>query len=142
MRVWCVIVTALLVAGCGGGGSELPVNGIVTMDNEPLAGASVTFFPEDKAGGTGGTARTGTDGKFVILGPKGQRGLVPGQYKVTVSKASGGVTDEPVIAAPAEEELRKEDLPAIYSDRNRTKLSYTVTGDGQPIEIKLDSKAK
>jgi hypothetical protein len=145
MRYGASIVVAVgLLSGCGSGSSgQLPVNGIVTMDDQPLDGAAVTFFPEEKTGAVGGSAMTGNDGKFVILGPKGERGLVPGTYKVTVSKRKGGaVTDEPVIAAPSEAELRADDLPAIYSDRNQTKLSYAVTGDGQPIEIKLSSKKK
>src|SRR5262245_31347027 len=142
-RPFCVILVAFLVVGCGSSGGELPVNGIVTWDGTPLDGAAVTFFPDSRAEGTGGTARTGSDGKFVVLGAKGQKGLVPGTYKVTVSKLKGGgaVTDEEVIAAPTEVELRS-DLPAIYSNPSQTVLSYSVTGDGKPIEIKLDSKRK
>lgn len=140
----CVLSVAVLAIGCGGGGGpELPVNGIVLMDGNPLDNAAVTFFPEDKGTAMGGMARTGSDGKFVILGAKGQKGLPPGKYKVTVSKRKGGaVTDEPVIAAPSEAELNVDDLPPIYSDPNRTILSFSVTGDGKPIEIKLDSKRK
>jgi hypothetical protein len=131
-----------LAAGCGSG-AVLPVNGIVTWDGTPLDGAAVTFYPEEKAGTTGGSALTGTDGKFVIVGAKGQGGLVPGKYKVTVSKLKGGgaVTDEPVLAAVTEAEA-KNDLPAIYSNPDKTILSYSVTGDGKPIEIKLFSKKK
>jgi hypothetical protein len=118
------------------------VHGIVTLDGEPLDDAAVTFYPDEKTEGTGGSARTGTDGKFVIVGAKGQNGLAPGKYKVTVSKRKGGpVTDEPVLAAPTEVEL-KNDLPPIYSNPNETTLSYSVTGDGQPIEIKLFTKKK
>jgi len=145
MRYGASMILALtLICGCStGGGGQLPVNGIVTMDEQPLDGAAVTFFPDDKAATVGGAARTGSDGKFVVVGPKGEHGLVPGTYKVTVSKRKGGpITDEPVIAAPSEAEIRADDLPAIYSDRNQTKLSYAVTGDGKPIEIKLSSKKK
>lgn len=131
----------ILLVGCGGGGAELPVNGIVTMDDQPLAGAAVTFYGDQATGSLGGTGRTGSDGKFVILGAKGQKGLVAGTYKVTVSKLAGAVSDEPVIAAPSEADLKK-DLPAIYSDPQKTTLSYSVTGDGKPIEIKLSSKKK
>ena len=145
MRYGAFLVLALsFLSGCGGGsGGQLPVNGIVTMDDQPLDSAAVTFFPEEKTGAVGGSAITGSDGKFVVLGPKGEKGLAPGTYKVTVSKRKGGpVTDEPVIAAPSEAEIRADDLPAIYSDRAQTKLSYAVTGDGKPIEIKLSSKKK
>jgi len=140
--MWGVLGLAILTVGCGTGGAALPVNGIVTWDGTPLDGAAVTFYPEEKSVPTGGTARTGSDGKFVVLGPKGERGLAPGRYKVTVSKMKGGpVTDQPVIAAVTEADL-KDDLPAIYSNPAKSILSYSVTGDGKPIEIALSSKKK
>jgi hypothetical protein len=140
------LAAALAAAGCGsGGGPVLPVNGIVTLDGKPLDGATVTFYPE--GGGNRGFARTGTDGRFVITGMKGEEGLPPGQYKVTVSKLNvptGGEIDDPTspaIGAVTEADI-KSDLPAIYSDPSKTILSYAVTGDGKPIEIQLDSKRK
>ncbi|MCI0458408.1 MAG: carboxypeptidase-like regulatory domain-containing protein [Gemmataceae bacterium] len=141
-RVLVMVGTVVLAVGCGGSGdsSAVPVNGIVTLDGAPLDGATVVFIPEDKAareGTTGGHAKTGTDGKFVILGTKGQSGLAPGQYKVTVSKTK--FYEEPPVGAIVEGEL-KDDLPPHYSNSARTKLSYTVTGDGKPIEIKLTKK--
>lgn len=143
IRWW--VVCALFAGGCSAGdGSVVPVNGIVTWDNEPLDAATVTFYPEDKSQGTVGTAKTGTDGKFVIRETKGLKGLAPGKYRVTVSKMKlggvGGPNEEPV-GAVTEIDI-KNDLPAIYSHPNFTKLSYSVLGDGKPIEIKLSSKVK
>ena len=131
-----------LSAGCGGGGvPTMPVNGVVTMDDKPLDEATVNFYAE--AGGMGGSARTGSDGKFVVTAGDGKsKGLPPGKYKVTVSKIKGGtITDEPPVAAVTDGDL-KNDLPPIYSNPSQTKLSYSVTGDGKPIEIKLESKPK
>jgi hypothetical protein len=144
---WCGVLTAAaLAAGCsGGGGPVLPVNGIVTLDGKPLDGATVTFYPEGEGGR--GFAKTGTDGKFVIAGMKNEAGLAPGKYKVTVSRMNlpgGGASDDPTspaVGAVTDADI-KNDLPAIYSDPSQTVLSYSVTGDGQPIEIKLDSKRK
>lgn len=132
----------LSTSGCSEAGPELPVNGIVYMDDQPLDGAAVTFFPEDASGSLGGMGKTGSDGKFVVLGSDGQDGLAPGRYKVTVNKMEGGATDEPVLAAPTAAEIKamsQSQLPAIYSDPARTELAYSVTGDGQPIEIRLKS---
>jgi hypothetical protein len=139
---WCaVLMTAVWTLGCSGGGPALPVNGIVTIDDKPLDGATVTFYGET---GAGGFARTGTDGKFVITGMKGQDGLPPGSYKVTVSKmnaADGSEIDpsDPAVGAVTEVDV-KNDLPPVYSDPSQTILKYSVTGDGKPIEIKLESK--
>lgn len=146
--MWFCALAVFMLAGCGaGGGPVIPVNGIVFWDNDPLDAATVTFYPEDKSQKTIGSARTGSDGKFVILETKGQKGLAAGKYKVTVSKmklpggAGGGPNDDPPIAAVTDIDV-KNDLPAIYSDPNKTILAYTVTGDGKPIEIKLSSKKK
>ena len=137
--VWLLIVIAALTSGCNSG-RQLPVNGIVTMNGAPLDGAAVTFFPADNAALVGGQATTSSDGKFVVLGPKGENGLAPGSYKVTVSKMKGGVTSEAVVAAPSEADLKQNDLPEIYSNPAKTVLSYSITGDGKPIEIKLTTK--
>lgn len=144
-RLCCVLTAALLAAGCGSSGPVLPVNGIVTLDGKPLDGAAVTFYAEPGAAATGGTALTGTDGKFVILGAKGQNGLAPGKYKVTVSKiriqkgADLSPDDPAAVGAVTDADL-KNDLAPIYSDPAQTILSYSVTGDGKPIEIQLSSK--
>jgi len=138
-------VAVVLAIGCGGkGGPVLPVNGIVTLDDKPLDEATVIFHPEEE-GATSGFARTGSDGKFVIRGAKGEKGLAPGKYKVTVSKmklpGGGGPDAPPPVAAVTEVDVQN-DLPAIYSQAAHSILAYSVTGDGKPIEIKLDSKRK
>ncbi len=134
------VIAVSLSSGCGGGGvPTLPVNGIVTMDDKPMDGAAVTFYAE--AGGIGGTARTGSDGKFVVMGGDGKsKGLAPGKYKVTVSKMA--IAGNPEEQGAVTEADIKNDLPPIYSSPAQTKLSFSVTGDGKPIEIKLESKPK
>jgi len=136
---WLLIAIALLPMGCGSKGGHKPVQGTVTLDGQPLDGASVHFYSDEKGGPSAG-ALTDSSGKFVIVG-QDKKGLPPGRYKVTVSKIKGGVTDEPVVAAVTDADT-KNDLPAIYSDPSKTILSFSVTGDGTPIEIKLDSKRK
>ena len=88
----------LALAGCGGGGAELPVSGTVTLDGTPLPNAVVRFIPDSGTDSAStGFATTGTDGKYVITGAKGKKGLVAGKYKVTVSKgqaANAGESEE------------------------------------------------
>jgi hypothetical protein len=135
----------LVLAGCGGNaGPELPVSGIVTLDGNPLADVTVRFYPDaDTDPNSSGYAQTGTDGKFVVTGGKGKKGLVAGKYKVTVNKgqAKAASSEEGAGAVVPEIEF-KDEFPAIYSNPAQTVLSYSVTGDGKPIEIKLDSKRK
>jgi hypothetical protein len=145
-RLWWLVAAVVLATGCGSGGPVLPVNGIVTMDNAPLADATVTFYPEAGTEATVGFARTGSDGKFVILEAQGRKGLAVGKYKVTVSRmkhaeGSGSSEDPAAVGAVTDADVIN-DLPAIYSHPSHTVLSYSVTGDGKPIEIKLSSKRR
>jgi hypothetical protein len=144
-RIGQVVGLVVLVAGCSNTASGLAtVHGVVTMDGEPLDGAMVTFIPESGSGVNPAYGQTGTDGKFVLAGAKGERGLPPGKYRVTVSKMklpAGQKADEPILAAVTEAD-RKYDLPEMYSDPAKTILSYSVTGDGQPIKIDLKMKKK
>ena len=135
----------LVLAGCGGGGGpEHPVSGIVTLDGDPVPNATVRFIPDGDTDATSsGYAETGTDGKFVITaGAKNKKGLVAGKYKVTVSKGKAAqfTSSEEGAGAVVPGVDIKDDFPPHYSDPAQTVLSYSVTGDGQPIEIKLDSK--
>jgi hypothetical protein len=135
----------LFLVGCGGsGGPELPVSGIVTLDGNPVPDATVRFYPDQGTDPTSsGYAVTGSDGKFVITSGQGKKGLVAGKYKVTVSKGKvqTGESEEGAGAVIPEVEF-KDDFAPIYSNPAQTVLSYSVTGDGKPIEIKLDSKRK
>ena len=141
--LFCVCL--LFLAGCGKGGPVLPVNGVVTLDGNPVANATVRFYPDEGTDPTSsGYAQTGTDGKFVITSGKGEKGLVPGKYKVTVSKGGGAkeFNSEEGAGAVVPEIEFKDDFPPHYSNPAQTILAYSVTGDGQAIEIKLDSKKK
>lgn len=134
----------VFLAGCGGGGPELPVSGTVTLDDKPVPDVTVRFYPDgDTDPSSSGFAQTGTDGKYVITSGKGKKGLVPGKYKVTVSKgqAKTGSSEEGAGAVVEGVDI-KDEFPAIYSSPGQTILSYSVTGDGKPIDIKLDSKKK
>jgi hypothetical protein len=135
----------LVLAGCGGGdGPELPVSGVVTtLDGNPVADATVRFFPDSGTDpSSSGFAVTGTDGKFVVTGGKNKKGLVAGKYKVTVSKTPPQTANSEEGAGAVVETEVKDEFPPIYSDPTKTVLSYSVTGDGKPIEIKLDMKRK
>jgi hypothetical protein len=143
--VFCGLTFGLLIVaiGCGSSGPALPVSGVVTLDGNPLPGARVTFIPEKETGGLGGVAETGSDGKFVIANSKGEPGLIAGKYKVTVSKGQLKTPQgEESVGAVIEEIDLKDEFPPIYSSPTQTILSYSVTGDGKPIEIKLESKRK
>ncbi|QDV34475.1 carboxypeptidase-like regulatory domain-containing protein [Tautonia plasticadhaerens] len=86
LSVTVSVIVALIVAGCGGGPKLVPVSGVVTLDGEPLEGATLSFVPA--AGNvlaTAGSDVSGPNGNFMMT-YKGRNGLSPGTYRVLVSK--------------------------------------------------------
>src|SRR5262245_24882447 len=81
----CVALIVAL-AGCGGGRTS-PVEGVVLLDGQPLAGAAIGFVPQ----GTGrdATGQTNAKGEFSMSTFEPRDGVVPGEYKVVISPPSG-----------------------------------------------------
>ena len=141
--VGTVAVGAMLVGGCRRSGPDVQfVEGVVTLDGAPLAGADVGFSPVQ--GGMPSFGRTDARGVFHLStvrgGARGQ-GAVVGDYAVTVSKwrnrldALGPRPDPADAAASAawsrqEEEIAKLPpdyiVPKAYGDKATSGLKATV----------------
>jgi hypothetical protein len=86
MRYLAAAATAALVIGCGSGPRLVPVSGTVLLNGEPLEGATVLFSPDvTNPGGQPGVVVTGPGGKYQAM-TRDRPGLVPGKYKVGVTK--------------------------------------------------------
>ena len=154
MTVYRFSVVMLVVASCGcSGGSDeesLPdlaaASGTITMDEKPLAGAIVYFYPTEE--GLGSDVPSGfTDeaGKYELkirAGEDTKTGAVSGQYKVVISrfvKPDGTPvpfdSEEPPAMLGAH-----ESIPLEYSDPAQTKLKATVTGSGGMFDFELKSQ--
>jgi hypothetical protein len=97
-----------LVTGCGGDGlGTVPVTGTVTLDGQPVEGATVTFTPASETAGTDRSAVGLTDasGKYSLNATGGGEGAVPGTYSVTITKVEGHEAEAP--AASQEEAMKK-----------------------------------
>jgi len=81
VRLCCLVSGCLLFTGCGE--KIVPVEGQVTLDGQPVPGATVTFTSEDGKNVYSGL--TDDNGKFSLSSNKGT-GAAPGSYKVTVTK--------------------------------------------------------
>ena len=143
-------ITASVVTGCSKSGL-VRVEGIVLLENEPVAEATVLFIPE---GGTGQPAQGMTDesGKFQLTTFKENDGARPGAYKVTVTKSVP--PPQPPEAEPGdsrsivahfkaikEHKQEKSPLSSIYADVKTTPFHYTVPVDGKLIlELKKSEK--
>lgn len=96
LALWSVIGMALLVsAGCGTDYKVAPVSGRVTLDNQPLVGASVNFAPTDGSKennvGAGSYGKTDADGRYTLkLIENDKAGAAVGRHKVSISLADQG----------------------------------------------------
>jgi hypothetical protein len=84
----CLFLTSAW--GCGGekGPSLVNVKGTVTLNGAPLEGAEVLFSPDSSnKDGLVGNDVSGPTGNYKAM-TQGRAGLVPGKYKVKVTKSS------------------------------------------------------
>ena len=140
-------VTALCLIGCGGSEVEtttvagvVPVRGRITVDGEPLAQATVWFFPVagGVAQGEGAIGTTDSAGAYelqAINGVAQPRGAAAGKYRVLVSrltKPDGSVYVPDPLHPPSASSV-VESMPAKYSDHALTELKANVVAGGDCI---------
>lgn len=136
--------SSLWLAGCGGEPANpnlVPVAGTVTLDNQPLVDASITFIPVASTAGQGGTGRTGPDGKYELMHFREGKGVDPGEYMVVVSKMvlrDGSPIPSGTLSA-AEMDIR-EMIPRKFSDYNGSTLKTTVVVGDLPHDFQLTSR--
>lgn len=106
------IVATFLMLGCGHGGPKLaPVTGTVLLNGNPFEGAVVMFSPDPtNKEGLPSVVITGPEGKYTAV-TRERPGLVPGKYKVAITKAPAkplGETIEVKEATPPAGTLMNE----------------------------------
>ncbi|MCC7421637.1 MAG: carboxypeptidase regulatory-like domain-containing protein [Planctomycetaceae bacterium] len=148
-NIVCALSFVLLLSGCGGApvGTKplpktVPVTGIVTMNDKPLSSATVTFFPQNTAGGIECYGITDDDGKFKLTQIRGAEGAPPGDYKVTISrfvKKDGTPIKMDGSVAPANVDA-VETMPPQYNSPTDTILTVKVAEGGGEIPLKLSGR--
>jgi hypothetical protein len=130
----------LLVAGCGGRG-PFPVNGVVTLDGQPVVGAEVRFDPA--APDLLPAFAMTTEGGAFSLALAGGKGALRGEYRVVVVKIEGPPV--PMMPPPGMEPSkfpkyqqdvsakRKNVLPAKYGRAETTPLRCQVPTSGKVL---------
>jgi len=122
-----------------------PVSGTITLGDQPLSNATVTFIPKDGTPGFGGVGRTDGAGRYTLRGSRDDApGISPGAYRVVISKrlmpdgSEVPVADKtPPMASPA-----RESLPEIYSSMTLTKLTAEVPAGGRTVDSALPAGKK
>lgn len=151
-----LLVTCALV-GCGSDlPKTVPVTGIVTLDGEPLAGATVNLLSDDGSIPSAGTSDDA--GNFTlrtIIGEQTVDGAVVGAHKIAVVKTASTNGDAPqdvdevkkmmeqMTLNPAiTSDVKVEDLlPAKYKNPLQSGLIANVTQEG-PNQIVLELTSK
>jgi hypothetical protein len=131
-------------AGCGsraGGPETFPVTGEVTLDDRPVPGADVVFFPVvDASDVAPAQAVTDASGRFEVIsvfdqGRISRPGMRPGDYLIEVTQL------EPHDARAGLDRKPRNLLPGKYSSAALSGLSAKVTsGNENHVVLKLFTK--
>lgn len=146
-------LSAILLTGCGEVLDTEPVTGKVTLDGDPVEGATVNFRPVDPEVGCSATGITDAEGiyKLTATDPtaKTDAGTLPGEYQITVFKnqaaevvsteeaeESGG---EATTLAPGQDPEITYHVPKKYNMERTSGLKETVKEGENEINLELTS---
>ena len=144
-RFFFALAAVALPAAFSGCGSSTPilapaVEGVVTINNQPLANATVTFTPTAPgvAGQYVGTAVTDDKGHYVLQ-TAGKPGAVVGEHKVTVTEGPvpESMRGEENQGRAAGTNLKNRPIPAEYGSLAKTTLTVTVKADQKDYPLSL-----
>ncbi|MBL8819849.1 MAG: hypothetical protein JNL58_27740 [Planctomyces sp.] len=123
--LFCSVAILATVCGCGKSPEPWeivhPARGTVTYKGKPIAGAELSFFPQDSTypDSVRPRAKSADDGSFVVWTYAEGDGAPAGKYKVTIVHHEVSISKEAVVAKP-------NDLPAKYSRLDSTDLEVSI----------------
>jgi|SRR6516164_5596238 hypothetical protein len=139
-RLSFMAATAFLsLAGCGDGLKRVLVEGTITAQQQPLDNATLQFIPIGSTKGEGGIGRSDPEGHFTLIGSRaGAKGVVPGEYKVRVSRLVGrDGRPLPADAKQADHPGARESVPGTYSSLEGTPIQVRVPEEGGTVPIDI-----
>ncbi|MFH1920282.1 MAG: carboxypeptidase-like regulatory domain-containing protein [Planctomycetota bacterium] len=127
-RCSTLLLSCLLLAGCGSSDGLATVKGKVTLNGQPLEGAIVEFQPVI-AGGAPSAGKTDANGRYELMYTFKTPGAMPGDHTVSIRTGGTCFDDE------GDEVERPERLPARYN--SQTELNETVQPGKNTINFEL-----
>jgi hypothetical protein len=134
---------ALITMGCGGADSPVPVQGVVKLDGEPLAGATVTFMSSEDDIRRPAAGYTDQDGVFHLTSFKKDDGALRGEYRVLVTKIQpieappDSKSGEPDAVLNHYQSLKSQErkwlLPLRYASFDSTPFRCKVPPEGKVV---------
>lgn len=115
------------LSGCGSGPAPR-ISGTITLDGQPLADAMVMLVPADGVGNPA-SAHSDATGAFQLV-PQGEETLLPGTYKVMVTKLALPKPGEPPPKPGS------SPIPEIYRDPKTTPLAVEIPNSALKLELK------
>lgn len=128
------------VAGCGKSGPQtVSVTGTVTYQGKPVSNGTVSFLPVDPQKGRSAMGKIDPNGRYVAMTSETIKGLLPGEYIVTVSAFKTPIADLSPAKSASADNLA---VPARYTDPKTSPLKLTVAaGDrSKTFDIPLEEK--
>ncbi|MGB9689601.1 carboxypeptidase-like regulatory domain-containing protein [Thermogutta sp.] len=156
----CSLFGLTVSEGCGSRNrgnipQTAPVSGTVTLDGQPVDGATVVFVPTGTPA-YGAYAVTDAKGHFTLKSSETVSGAVPGKYLVQVTKLVTDSTKKQFVVAEdvehaalasggsgpsTEVTATRNVLPEKYANPKTSGIEVTVPSEGlQNLEIKLASQ--
>ncbi|WP_417736753.1 carboxypeptidase regulatory-like domain-containing protein [Rosistilla oblonga] len=127
------IVLLLASVGCVGSGLVMPetgeVEGIVTMDGQPLPNVSIVFQPQENPQARASMAVSDEQGRYTLTYHTDKQGALIGMHTVSITTP----TDAPDPSGQS-----KDPIPARYN--SQSELVVEVKAGSNDIPLELTSK--
>lgn len=142
-----LLLSCLFLTGCSDGKiATEKVTGIITLDGQPLEGATVNFSPKTAGQGSPSYGVTDAKGEYKLQTLLGNpdAGTTPGEYVVTVIKLEKSNTPPPALDGPSGPPPKvtkpKSLIPELYGAGKTTPFSATVKSGANECNFELQSK--
>ncbi len=122
------VLTCLILAGCGSDDDLARVKGKVTLNGQPLEGATVEFQPTAE-GGAPSAGETDAKGRYELMFSFDEPGVLPGEHTVSITTAGTYFDDE------GKELEREERVPAKYNSESTLKRAVEPGGNKFDFEL-------